>query len=133
MVKTFEGLLSSLHRLNAEFAALLCRITEDGRSLGDEIELLANQTMFHKEMAWTIDSITAGLNEIVNHSRSIAPLSMEYSECSNPEIPTYSCAADREQEEEQLEKSQVTTGVKMDNGTHIKDDNNKFGDGVELF
>jgi len=133
MVKTFEGLLSSLHRINAEFAALLCRITEDGRSLGDEIELLANQTMFHKEMAWTIDSITAGLNEIVNHSRSITPLSVEYSECSNPEIPTYSCASDREQEEERLEKSQVTTGVKMDNGTHIKDDNNKFGDGVELF
>lgn len=133
MVKTFEGLLSSLHRINAEFANLLSRITENGRALGDEIELLANQTMFHKETAWTIDNITEGLNEIVNHSRSIAPFPMEYSECNNPEIPTYSCAADREQEEEQLEKSQVTTGVKMDNGTHVKDDNNKFGDGVELF
>ena len=46
----FEDLLSSISRINAEFIVLLERITESGQTLGEEIETLANQIIFHKEM-----------------------------------------------------------------------------------
>lgn len=73
MVNTLEGLAGDLHRTNADFTALLCKIAEGGQTLGDDIETLAHQIVFHKEMGETLDGIATELIGVAAHVEKLVP------------------------------------------------------------
>lgn len=75
MVNTLEGLAGDLHRTNADFTALLVEIAEGGQALGEDIEALAYQTVFHKEMGETLDGIATELIGIAAHVEKLVPSS----------------------------------------------------------
>lgn len=75
MVNTLEGLAGDLHRTNADFTALLVKIAEGGQTLGDDIEALAHQIVFHKEMGETLDGIATELIGIAAHGEKLVPSS----------------------------------------------------------
>ncbi|MEK6623032.1 MAG: hypothetical protein AABZ13_11160 [Planctomycetota bacterium] len=75
MVNTLEGLAGDLHRTNADFTALLVKIAEGGQTLGEDIEALAHQTVFHKEMGETLDGIATELIGIAAHGEKLVPSS----------------------------------------------------------
>ncbi|MFN3532671.1 MAG: hypothetical protein ACK41Q_09220 [Candidatus Brocadia sp.] len=87
----FEDLLSSVRRINAEFIALLGRITESGQTLGGEIEALANQIIFHRETAQAIDGIASGFARIAVHSRKLVPSSAAHNKAARLEIQAPPC------------------------------------------
>ncbi|MCR4321811.1 MAG: methyl-accepting chemotaxis protein [Candidatus Brocadiaceae bacterium] len=92
----FEDLLSSIRRINAEFIALLGRVTESGQTLGEEIETLANQIIFHKETARTIDCISDEFDGIAAHARKLVPSSSAHNKAARLEIqaPHYTKQSD---------------------------------------
>ncbi len=73
MVNTLEGLAGDLHRTNADFTALLAKIAEGGQTLGADIEALAHQIVFHKEMGETLDGIATELIGIAAHGEKLVP------------------------------------------------------------
>ena len=75
MVNTLEGLAGDLHRTNADFTALLVKIAEGGQTLGEDIEALAHQIVFHKEMGETLDGIATELIGIAAHGEKLVPSS----------------------------------------------------------
>jgi methyl-accepting chemotaxis protein len=75
MVNTLEGLAGDLHRTNADFTALLVKIAEGGQTLGEDIEALAHQIVFHKEMGETLDGIATELIGVAAHGEKLVPSS----------------------------------------------------------
>ncbi|HJW87354.1 MAG TPA: methyl-accepting chemotaxis protein, partial [Candidatus Brocadiaceae bacterium] len=73
MVNTLEGLVGDLHRTNADFTVLLAKIAEGGQTLGKDIEALAHQIVFHKEMGETLDGIATELIGIAAHVEKLVP------------------------------------------------------------
>lgn len=61
MAAALRNLLNPLERINAGFISLLNKRTKDGQTLGDEIEALSRQIVFHKDMSGTIEDIAGSL------------------------------------------------------------------------
>lgn len=128
-----EGMLASLHRVNTEFVALLGRIAGNGQTIGDEIEALSNQIVFHKEMGETLDGVAAELVEITTHTQKIAPSQSCYDNTGNIESTT---TCDTKQKE-LTGNRHITSGTLFPIARDIDTSNNKgtevIGDNVELF
>ena len=136
--------MNSIRRINAEFIALLGRITESGQTLGEEIEALANQIIFHKETARTIDGISDGFAGIAAHARKLVPSSSAHNKAARLEIqsPLYTKQNDLIHHTMQIDRathpsvalasSKLT--VKNITKSDVRDDGEvDFGNNVELF
>lgn len=135
MVGMLKDLLNSLERINAEFIALLSRITESGRALGDEIETLSSQIAFHKDISETIDGIVEKLTGIVAHAQQLVPSLDIYSRADNVQLPAISDTADTERKTSHCSSAVMAaeTITSNDNKSKDKDTGAVIGDNVELF
>ena len=130
VIERLNNLQSTIQKMNAECVSLLNQITEDGLVLGEEIEMLSHQIVFHRENAQIIEEITTGLVEMMTHSREL--VSQPLRKVKSVSLESIDNSAMQYTGEIPCPATVSLTGYTGNNASSTKD-NEAVGENVELF